>query len=49
MKRRMLLISLGMFAMGIVASIQDIEEAGIMYVMGALFMIKSMNYKTYKP
>ena len=30
-------------------SMQDIEEAGVMYVMGALFMIKSMNFKTYKP
>lgn len=45
----MFLISLAMFAMGIVCSMQNIEEAGVMYVMGALFMIKSMNFKTYKP
>lgn len=49
MNKRMFLISLGMFAMGIVASLQDIDEAGIMYVMGALFMLKSKNFKTYKP
>lgn len=49
MKRRMLLISLGMFAMGIVCSMQDIEESVVMYVMGTLFMIKSMNFKTLKP
>lgn len=49
MNRRMFLISLGMIAMGIVCSMQDIDEAGIMYVIGALFMIKSKNFKTYKP
>jgi hypothetical protein len=46
MNKRMFLISLGMFAMGIVASLQDIDEAGIMYVMGALFMLKSKVYKS---
>ena len=45
----MFLISLGMFAMGIVCSMQDIEESVVMYLLGALFMIKSMNFKTYKP
>ena len=45
MNKRMFLISLGMFAMGIVASLQDIDEAGIMYVLGALFMLKSKVYK----
>jgi hypothetical protein len=45
MNKRMFLISLGMFAIGIVASLQDIDEAGIMYVMGALFMLKSKVYK----
>jgi hypothetical protein len=45
MNKRMFLISLGMFAMGIVCSAQGIEEAGIMYVLGALFMLKSKVYK----
>jgi hypothetical protein len=45
MNKRMFLISIGMFAMGIVCSMQDIEEAGIMYTMGALFMLKSKVYK----
>jgi len=49
MKRRMFLISLAMFAMGIVCSMQDIEESVVMYLLGALFMIKSMNFKTLKP
>lgn len=48
MNKRMFLISIGMFAMGIVCSAQGIEESGIMYVMGALFMLKSKNFKTYK-
>lgn len=45
MNKRMFLISIGIIAMGIVCSAQGIEEAGIMYVLGALFMLKSKAYK----